>query len=177
VSIHSRSLPTIPSTDQQLLLLPLHKSSFNIHNENMPESVTSGRAISRDIFSATLGSVCCCYVGQPFDTVKVRVYDRIDRQHPVSLTLSLYTRCACKPTPNSLVPSRHRPRPYYAMRYVESFICNEMRNLASDTVTLTLIHSIGIMIHRALLPFGKAPYPPLLAWRWKMPWPLVSMKP
>lgn len=31
------------------------------------------RAVTRDVFSATLGSVCCCYVGQPFDTVKVRM--------------------------------------------------------------------------------------------------------
>lgn len=31
------------------------------------------RDVTRDIFSATLGSVFCCYVGQPFDTVKVRM--------------------------------------------------------------------------------------------------------
>lgn len=37
------------------------------------ENVTSVRAVSRDLFSATIGSVCCCYVGQPFDTVKVRM--------------------------------------------------------------------------------------------------------
>jgi hypothetical protein len=34
----------------------------------MAESVTSSRAVVRDISSATLGSICCCYVGQPFDT-------------------------------------------------------------------------------------------------------------
>uniref|UniRef100_A0A7S2IAM9 Mitochondrial carrier protein n=2 Tax=Helicotheca tamesis TaxID=374047 RepID=A0A7S2IAM9_9STRA len=31
------------------------------------------RDVSRDIFSATVGSVFCCYTGQPFDTVKVRM--------------------------------------------------------------------------------------------------------
>lgn len=31
------------------------------------------REISRDVFSATLGSIFCCYTGQPFDTVKVRM--------------------------------------------------------------------------------------------------------
>jgi solute carrier family 25 (mitochondrial ornithine transporter) member 2/15 len=39
----------------------------------MSESATDPRAIGRDIFSATIGSVCCCYTGQPFDTVKVRM--------------------------------------------------------------------------------------------------------
>ena len=34
-------------------------------------SVVDPRAISRDIFSATIGSVCCCYTGQPLDTIKV----------------------------------------------------------------------------------------------------------
>ena len=36
-------------------------------------SVSDPRAVTRDIFSATLGSVACCYTGQPFDTVKVRM--------------------------------------------------------------------------------------------------------
>ena len=36
-------------------------------------SVADPRAISRDLFSATLGSICCCYTGQPLDTVKVRM--------------------------------------------------------------------------------------------------------
>mmetsp|Transcript_9987 Transcript_9987/g.14694 ORF Transcript_9987/g.14694 Transcript_9987/m.14694 type:complete len:294 (-) Transcript_9987:278-1159(-) len=36
-------------------------------------SVADPRAVTRDIFSATLGSVACCYTGQPFDTVKVRM--------------------------------------------------------------------------------------------------------
>jgi len=29
--------------------------------------------VSRDIFSATIGSVFCCYTGQPLDTIKVRI--------------------------------------------------------------------------------------------------------
>ena len=41
--------------------------------ENQAVSVADPRAISRDIFSATLGSVCCCYTGQPLDTIKVRM--------------------------------------------------------------------------------------------------------
>ncbi|KAI2489720.1 hypothetical protein MHU86_24865 [Fragilaria crotonensis] len=36
-------------------------------------SVADPRAVTRDIFSATLGSIACCYTGQPFDTVKVRM--------------------------------------------------------------------------------------------------------
>lgn len=35
--------------------------------------VADPRAVSRDVFSATLGSVCCCYTGQPLDTIKVRM--------------------------------------------------------------------------------------------------------
>lgn len=38
-----------------------------------PPSVSDPRAVTRDVFSATIGSVCCCYVGQPFDTTKVRM--------------------------------------------------------------------------------------------------------
>lgn len=37
------------------------KNILNIHD------------VSRDIFSATIGSVCCCYTGQPMDTLKVRM--------------------------------------------------------------------------------------------------------
>mmetsp|Transcript_5862 Transcript_5862/g.15894 ORF Transcript_5862/g.15894 Transcript_5862/m.15894 type:complete len:299 (-) Transcript_5862:338-1234(-) len=36
-------------------------------------SIADPRAISRDLFSAAIGSVCCCYVGQPMDTIKVRM--------------------------------------------------------------------------------------------------------
>ena len=42
-------------------------------------SVVDSRAISRDLFSATIGSICCCYVGQPFDTVKVRMQTSPDQ--------------------------------------------------------------------------------------------------
>lgn len=35
--------------------------------------VMDSRAITREFFSATIGSICCCYTGQPFDTVKVRM--------------------------------------------------------------------------------------------------------
>lgn len=31
-------------------------------------STLEPRAVTRDVFSASIGSVCCCYVGQPFDT-------------------------------------------------------------------------------------------------------------
>ena len=36
-------------------------------------SFINTHAISRDIFSATIGSILCCYVGQPLDTLKVRM--------------------------------------------------------------------------------------------------------
>mmetsp|Transcript_12516 Transcript_12516/g.27638 ORF Transcript_12516/g.27638 Transcript_12516/m.27638 type:complete len:221 (-) Transcript_12516:482-1144(-) len=37
-----------------------------------PQTTTT-RDVVRDFFSATVGSVACCYVGQPFDTIKVRL--------------------------------------------------------------------------------------------------------
>ena len=49
----------------------------------MTTSVTDTRAITRDLFSATIGSICCCYVGQPFDTVKVRMQTRPDQFNTV----------------------------------------------------------------------------------------------
>lgn len=36
-------------------------------------SALDARSVTRDVFSASLGSVACCYTGQPFDTVKVRM--------------------------------------------------------------------------------------------------------
>jgi solute carrier family 25 ornithine transporter 2/15 len=36
-------------------------------------NVLNPRDVSRDIFSASIGSVCCCYTGQPLDTIKVRM--------------------------------------------------------------------------------------------------------
>ena len=44
----------------------------------MSGTVTDARAVSRDLFSATIGSVFCAYVGQPFDTVKVRMQTNPD---------------------------------------------------------------------------------------------------
>ena len=39
----------------------------------MAESALNTRDVTRDLFSASIGSVACCYTGQPFDTVKVRM--------------------------------------------------------------------------------------------------------
>ena len=36
-------------------------------------TVLNSRDVSRDIFSATIGSILCCYSGQPLDTLKVRM--------------------------------------------------------------------------------------------------------
>ena len=52
------------------------RRSKNMSEESSSSSssaVADPKAVARDIFSATIGSVCCCYVGQPFDTVKVRM--------------------------------------------------------------------------------------------------------
>ena len=35
--------------------------------------IFNSRDVSRDIFSATIGSIFCCYSGQPLDTLKVRM--------------------------------------------------------------------------------------------------------
>mmetsp|Transcript_16176 Transcript_16176/g.37263 ORF Transcript_16176/g.37263 Transcript_16176/m.37263 type:complete len:299 (+) Transcript_16176:123-1019(+) len=43
------------------------------------KDVLEPRAVTRDLFAASIGSVCCCYVGQPFDTVKVRMQTSPDR--------------------------------------------------------------------------------------------------
>jgi len=42
---------------------------------NTGDAITASnpRAISRDVFSATLGSLLNCYIGQPLDTIKVRM--------------------------------------------------------------------------------------------------------
>lgn len=50
------------------------------------------RDVSRDLFSASIGSVFCCYVGQPLDTVKVRM--QTSPQHFTSIShtvLQIYT--------------------------------------------------------------------------------------
>lgn len=36
-------------------------------------SAVNRRDVTRDLFSASIGSVFCCYTGQPFDTIKVRM--------------------------------------------------------------------------------------------------------
>jgi hypothetical protein len=41
--------------------------------ESISSSALNRRDVTRDIFSASIGSVACCYTGQPFDTVKVRM--------------------------------------------------------------------------------------------------------
>mmetsp|Transcript_24068 Transcript_24068/g.33835 ORF Transcript_24068/g.33835 Transcript_24068/m.33835 type:complete len:291 (+) Transcript_24068:206-1078(+) len=51
--------------------------------------VADPRAVTRDLFSATLGSVCCCYTGQPFDTVKVRMQTNPDQFSNVLQTSKL----------------------------------------------------------------------------------------
>jgi hypothetical protein len=40
----------------------------SIQQSPTSSSTLETRAVTRDVFSATIGSVCCCYVGQPFDT-------------------------------------------------------------------------------------------------------------
>lgn len=53
----------------------------------MSDSVLEPRAVTRDLFSAAIGSVLCCYVGQPFDTVKVRMQTSPDQfSHVVGST-------------------------------------------------------------------------------------------
>jgi hypothetical protein len=47
-------------------------SGTNRDNDNNNNELEP-RAVTRDLFSATIGSVASCYVGQPFDTIKVRM--------------------------------------------------------------------------------------------------------
>ena len=42
--------------------------SDSMQQQPPTSSTLETRAVTRDVFSATIGSVCCCYVGQPFDT-------------------------------------------------------------------------------------------------------------
>jgi len=42
-------------------------------SDNNNNNVLNPRDVSRDIFSATIGAISCCYVGQPLDTLKVRM--------------------------------------------------------------------------------------------------------
>lgn len=41
-----------------------------------PISAMDPRAVSRDVFAAAIGSLCCCYSGQPLDIVKVKMQTR-----------------------------------------------------------------------------------------------------
>jgi len=51
--------------------------------------ISHAREISRDVFSATLGSVFCCYTGQPMDTIKVRMQTKPTLYTGIGKTLSL----------------------------------------------------------------------------------------
>ena len=54
-------------------------------------SVADPRAITRDIFSATIGSIACCYTGQPLDTIKVRMQTNPGQfTSVVSSTMSIF---------------------------------------------------------------------------------------
>lgn len=48
-------------------------SDAAITSTSTGSSALNRRDVTRDIFSASIGSVACCYTGQPFDTVKVRM--------------------------------------------------------------------------------------------------------
>jgi solute carrier family 25 ornithine transporter 2/15 len=41
-------------------------------NSNDNADVLEPRAVTRDLFSASIGSILCAYTGQPLDTVKVK---------------------------------------------------------------------------------------------------------
>ena len=64
----------------------------------MSSEILDARAVSRDLFSATIGSICCCYVGQPFDTVKVRMQTRPDEfSHVLQSSTSILRNEVCAP--------------------------------------------------------------------------------
>ncbi len=70
---------------------------------NAGGNVLEPRAVTRDLFSATIGSIACCYVGQPFDTVKVRMQTNPDQfSGVVSSTTSILRnevrgpKCLCR---------------------------------------------------------------------------------
>lgn len=48
-------------------------SSVTFSGAMSNRDVLGQRAVARDVFSATVGSVFCCYTGQPLDTIKVRM--------------------------------------------------------------------------------------------------------
>ncbi|CAB9528013.1 Mitochondrial carnitine/acylcarnitine carrier [Seminavis robusta] len=55
-------------------------------------SASDPRAVTRDIFSALTGSVCCCYTGHPFDTVKVRMQTKPVEYPSVATTVTSILR-------------------------------------------------------------------------------------
>lgn len=88
--------PSVPRPDRRQEAIALASFFRSVNRKcktTMPEaSVTDTRAVTRDVFSATLGSVCCCYTGQPFDTVKVRMQTNPTQfSGVVSSTLSILT--------------------------------------------------------------------------------------
>ena len=63
----------------------------------MSDSVLEPRAVTRDLFSAAIGSVLCCYVGQPFDTIKVKMQTNPDQfSHVVGSTNQILKNEVCK---------------------------------------------------------------------------------
>jgi hypothetical protein len=63
----------------------------------MSDSVLEPRAVTRDLFSAAIGSVLCCYVGQPFDTIKVRMQTSPDQfSHVVGSTNQILRNEVCE---------------------------------------------------------------------------------
>lgn len=71
----------IEKTKNEKTFNPTTKFSKNIDimSSNKNEDVLEPRAVSRDLFGASIGSVFCCYVGQPFDTLKVRMQTSPDQ--------------------------------------------------------------------------------------------------
>lgn len=56
--------------------------------ESSISSAANIRDVSRDLFSATIGSACCCYTGQPMDTIKVRMQTNPGQYHGIVQTLT-----------------------------------------------------------------------------------------
>jgi len=81
-SVRSHQSHRLPSTidDQLLSTLPtnsIYCKKLKVKQQQGEQIMSETRAVTRDIFSATIGSVCCCYVGQPFDTGTSRVSRRL----------------------------------------------------------------------------------------------------
>ena len=50
-------------------------------------SALDARSVTRDVFSASLGSVACCYTGKQFDTVKVQMQTSLSSYPSVMYTI------------------------------------------------------------------------------------------